>query len=429
VISTISIPNPKRKRGGDSQGEWFPYYAGYSREFTLSVLSTSSLRSVDLILDPWNGAGTTTAVSAALGKTCIGLDLNPVMVLVARAQLLAATEKSSLVSLAKDILTEAQGSFGIKEDDPLLEWFVRPAAAHIRGMERAIFRVLISSDADEINFLSNTIGLVSCLACFFYTALFRTVRRFVSVFQTSNPTWIKAPQRRRRLATKSSALDRYFSEQVCLLGEQLIVGANLLGTDRFDAKVALASSTALPQSTGSVRFILASPPYCTRIDYAVVTRPELAVLGVNGDAFDVLRRKLMGTTTVDTITPAVSPEWGPSCLAFIESVRRHRSRASSTYYLKNHIQYFAELFASIREIARVLTKDGACLLVVQDSYYKEIHNNLPVIVSEMSEAAGLALRRRVDFNIQSTLVRVNPRTRTYRTSFRTTESVLCIDRA
>ena len=38
-----------------------------------------------MILDPWNGSGTTTYAASQLGYTSRGLDLNPVMNIVARA--------------------------------------------------------------------------------------------------------------------------------------------------------------------------------------------------------------------------------------------------------------------------------------------------------------------------------------------------------
>ena len=44
------------------------------------------------MLDPWNGSGTTTYAAAQLGHSSIWLDLNPVMVIVARARLLSPSE-------------------------------------------------------------------------------------------------------------------------------------------------------------------------------------------------------------------------------------------------------------------------------------------------------------------------------------------------
>ena len=78
-----------------------------------------------------------------------------------------------------------------------------------------------------------------------------------------------------------------------------------------DVFIDVASSEALPHPSSSVDFILSSPPYCTRIDYAVASLPELALFGYvpEGD-FQLLRKKLIGTSTVPTVVPEYSPYLG-----------------------------------------------------------------------------------------------------------------------
>lgn len=43
------------------------------------------------------------------------------------------------------------------------------------------------------------------------------------------------------------------------------------------------TSTDLPVKSETIDLILSSPPYCTRIDYAIATLPELAILSVKGE--------------------------------------------------------------------------------------------------------------------------------------------------
>ena len=83
---------------------------------------------------------------------------------------------------------------------------------------------------------------------------------------------------------------------------------------------------------------------------------------------------------------------------------------------------------SLRNIRKSLNKGGGAILVVQDSYYKELHNDLPAIITEMAEDCGLSLRRREDFRMERTLAAVNPRVREYRKATHATEAVLCFSR-
>jgi hypothetical protein len=186
-----------------------------------------------------------------------------------------------------------------------------------------------------------------------------------------------------------------------------------------------ASSLRIPLSSGSVDAVISSPPYCTRIDYVRATLPELAVIGYpNGDSIRQLREKMIGTPTIDKNQNYDSHAWGKTCSHFLSAVKRHPSKASSTYYLKYYRQYFASVFASVREIDRVLKRSGRCVLVVQDSYYKDVRIDLHRIFIEMAKGLGWSLKQKVDFHVKQTLAGVNPEVKPYRQTFQATESAL-----
>ena len=79
---------------------------------------------------------------------------------------------------------------------------------------------------------------------------------------------------------------------------------------------------------------------------------------------------------------------------------------------------------SLEEIARLLVKKGNCVLVVQDSYYKEIHADLAQFVTGMAQNKGLSLFDRHDFKWNRNIVNVNSRARKYRKSVAAVESAL-----
>src|SRR5690606_22121971 len=108
-----------------------------------------------------------------------------------------------------------------------------------------------------------------------------------------------------------------------------------------------------------------------------------------------------------------SSSWGRTCLDFIERLETHSSKASNSYYLKNHLKYFDDLYRSIGEIGRTLKVNGKACVVVQDSYYKEMHNDLPKIVVEMAEFHGLALEGRYLFPVRSSMRQINRRAKEY----------------
>jgi SAM-dependent methyltransferase len=420
------MTSPKLNGIESGPSGWYPYYAGFSERFALDNLSSAEIGVDDWVLDPWNGSGTTTASAVTLGLNVFGYDLNPVMVLAAKARCLDFAEYSSIKPLGSEILKQSRRMSVICEQDPLHAWF-RPESAHaIRRLDASIQKLLVDNDRFSL-LKSRGVDGVSDIAAFFYVALFRSVRELLRPYLTSNPTWVRRPRSKRsRLRPDANRVRRSFERHFIEM-----LAATSLDASRSSHSlraISTASSESLPLDDASVSYVLSSPPYCTRLDYAVSTSPELAILGYGfGSDFDTLRRQMIGTPTVPQTASDVEADWGLTCQRFLSSLKSHASKASATYYFKNHVQYFRSIAASVSEISRVLKPSGRCMLVVQDSYYKDVHNDLASIITEMSEARGLCLRDRLDFRLRRTMAGINPGASRYRTTFDAVESALLFE--
>lgn len=423
-----AVSNPKLRGRQSLQSQWYPYYPGFSETFVDDTLRATLFQPEDWVLDPWNGSGTTTSSATLLGINARGYDLNPVMVVVARARSLAASQYSRLRPVATELTRQAKRLRAIPPDDPLSQWLHPKSVEGIRGIEAAVQRVLID-DRAYMSLRERGIDAVSDLAAFFYVALFRTLRHLLRPFLTSNPTWIKRPKSSRdKLRPECATIRDSFRRNL----DSMFPPPPGHGhpTHQAEKVIRVGSSEKLPLPNNSINCVIGSPPYCTRIDYAVATSPELAILGYSSElGFETLRRQLIGTSTVPSNLPKAPRNLGRRCLAFLDAVSCHSSKASSTYYYKNHLQYFLSIAGSLSEIHRVLKIGGRCVLVVQDSYYKDIHNDLPGILSEMARVRGLHLCDRTDFTLGRTLAGINRRAKEYRKSFSAVESVLVLQKA
>ena len=194
-----------------------------------------------------------------------------------------------------------------------------------------------------------------------------------------------------------------------------------------EIRVLDTATMSLPPA--SMDFVLTSPPYCTRIDYTAATRIELAVLApLVHSSTKELGRQMIGSTQVPRRNIEISPNWGTRCGAFLEAVRRHPSKASDGYYYRTHVDYFDKISQSITNIVSGLKPSRRAVLVVQDSYYKEIHNDLPSIIADIAEERGLSLRRREDFHLSRSMSGINPHSRTYKRPAGAVEAVLCFEK-
>jgi hypothetical protein len=420
------IENPKRQNAtAVGRDEWFPYYAGFSGTFARKVIQSSRLDQGATFLDPWNGSGTSTAAAALSGYRAIGFDLNPVMAVVAKARIFPGVEMPSVAPLLSEIFKKAAHKSASTDEDPLLTWFIPSAAEEIRSIERAIDVLLVSADGTKNSV--EVVSRMSSIASFFYVALFRTVRHLLGRFLASNPTWVTRPTSlHSRIRPNAAEIQSTFKSKVQTMSASIPGESRESHLTNAECTIQVGSSESLPIPANSVDLVLSSPPYCTRIDYGIATSPELAVLGLNLESqLRELRSNLIGTPTIQGSSHVPDPSWGATCNAFLDRVAEHPSKAAKSYYYKTYTQYFAAIARSVSDISRCVKLGGNCVIVIQDSYFKGIRADLATIFSEIASANDLALSRQVDFPMSRTLAYINTKSRSYRSSSTSVESVLC----
>ena len=267
------------------------------------------------------------------------------------------------------------------------------------------------------------------MAATFYVALFALCRELAATFQTSNPTWLKVARAgQRRASGNRSVLAVRFIGIVADMAGALAI-QNIASSETAAVDLIVADTAGGLGLASTFDFVLTSPPYCTRIDYTAATRLQLAVVAPllrMGKA--ELSRKMLGSIRVPVHEVRPVAAWGDTANRFLETVRHHPSKASAGYYYKTHADYFDKMFRSLRSIAKSIKPCGTAVLVVQDSYYKDVHNDLPASISEIAAAHGLVLRRRDDFGLSKTLAGSHPHSKSYRNSFEAVEAVLCFQK-
>lgn len=386
--SQMKFSSPKlgsRKEVGPSA--WYKYYAGFSSYFVADALRYFTNEG-DIVLDPWNGGGTTTFVAKSLNRKAVGRDINPALVIVAKSKILDSSLKSSLIPLSKEIVESASRFYGFQLGDGLNHWFTPRTVKRIRSIEHSIKKHLVTIQAGES--IEGKLSLITPLAAFYYVALFKSVRELTSRFSTSNPTWIKvAKHESEKQEFSLEHIKKLFLKEV----EELEEGINNLLNEQpfFSESISVGDSKSIDLDDGSADCVIASPPYCTRIDYVRATLPELSLIMRN----DPLENKKLKSSTIGATTNLFTPKdleayLGEECETLLIKIQEHSSKASSTYYYKYFYNYFYNMMASIEELRRVLKSNGSALLVVQDSYYKDIFVDLPLVVSSMGKMAGFS---------------------------------------
>lgn len=419
-----SILSPKLPTSATQTAHWYRYYAGYADAFVADVVGRLP-KATDVVLDPWNGAGTTTSVAATYGIDAQGFDINPAAAVISKARVLQADVAPSLLPLTRELLAAVEPDARIADDDLLLHWMTPRGASAVRRLAATINRALIENDGPRN--AAQLASEMSSLAALSYLALFRVVREALIGFAGTNPTWLRQKVGEEEkvdldLRTLRPSLLRVMADLA-----ETVRGSGLPSQGHGRIGIAVANSADLPLQDGSVDAVITSPPYCTRIDYAVATLPELATLGLGREAFRALRDRLIGTPTRDGSFARSDLRWGETATTFLRQVADHGSHASRSYYLPFFSQYFAGMWDSLSELGRVVAPGRPIVLVVQDSHYKEIHADVPSVMCEMANSLGWNPLARHDFRVK-TKANINPATHKYRQTGLATEAVLAFSR-
>jgi DNA modification methylase len=420
--------NPKRKNGDQVQ-PWELYYAGFSPRFVEEAIRDLSQGRLLAIADPWNGIGTTTSVASKLGHQSTGFDLNPAALLYAGMRAAGPEARPAIRRMVQRLEREDQHSVAGRRpeaSDPLSAWLDESSIASVRGVEERLLDVIGLPRPASNGSLSQ--GQVPETLCCLYVALFLALKPVVlRAFSTSNPTWIKKakePLQRTAIDYASFISDVRMNLQATLLWAE----NRLSGLPK--PVLGIADSRSIPLVSQSVDLIVTSPPYCTRIDYVVYTLPELALLGFDHrTGVGRLRQQMIGTPL--TGRALIGEELGcssPGVQGLLDQVRAHSTKAASTYYYRFFCQYFLGMQRSVQEMHRVLAPGGDAVMVVQDSYFKEIHVDLPVLVRGMAVEAGLVVEAEESFEAEHNLRWVNSRARVYKSEVRAKEVVLHLRR-
>jgi DNA modification methylase len=402
---------------------WYPYYAGFTARFTQEILQTISLPKDAIILDPWNGSGTTTSIADQMGYSCVGFDINPVAVLVANAKLARPQDAAHIIGIVNEIVEHALKHKHKRQSlkkDPLLSWLSPKIAFQYRQLESLILKKLATKKSGEI--VNPQVEALPPLASFVLLSLMRAARQVASIDISSNPTWIKPSAEKTR---GKGILFSLWIEKVKEMSIELDLQHNLFSGNSV-AKI--GDSRKLLIGNDSIDLVFTSPPYCTRIDYAISTSFELAALRYGGE-LDDFRRAMMGSPLVrQKDVPDVKKTWPQDLRDVLAGIRSHSSKASGSYYYKNYWNYFDDCEKSLSEMNRYLKKSSTAILIVQGSYYKDIYVDLPQIYCNMARELDFKAEIIGFFDVKHHLTQINTRSNAHRQTTKYNEAIIAFEK-
>lgn len=329
------------------------------------------------VLDPMMGSGTVLALARAQGHRAIGVDIDPLAVLISRVWT-TSVDVDEAREKARTVLDRAHSRFRAASS---ADAYPHTADEETRGFIRYWFDDYARR---QLAALSETISLVrdktirDVLWCGFSRLIITKQAGACLAMDISHSrphrVFSRAPEKpfRRFVAAVDRVVDNCISNKVYARGP---VAHSHFGDARD-----------LPVDSNMVDLVLTSPPYLNAIDYMRGSKFSLVWMGYNIADLRRLRADSVGTER-----GLVNKE-DPIAESVLRELRlRPRLAPRNEAILR---RYVVDMRASVREVARVLKAGGRAVYVVGENTIKGTFVRNAAVVIAAAESVGLRLTKR-----------------------------------
>lgn len=300
----------------------------------------------DIVLDCFGGCGTTLVESKLSSRNSIGLDVNRVAVLIARAKT-QAINPEILERHNKKLLNEIHNSNKTKDyyksaNQRLQYWFKRDQYNRLMQLYEVIRR--------ENN---NRVRL-------FYQCCFSNILKTCSIWYS------KSIKPMRDLHKKDIDPIKAFGEHLCYMTRKNTEFAALLkseSNEKILCKMKKGDARRLDLPNEYVDLIITSPPYVTSYEYADLH--QLSTLWFKfADDIKKIKKDFVGTSSRKRTKKEVC-----SRIACDTLNRLNRQDKPQAHHVRN---YYLDLEKCYKEMYRVLRKNKYLCLIIGNTEYKNV---------------------------------------------------------
>jgi SAM-dependent methyltransferase len=403
------IPSLRRQNTRYSAHGLHEYRGKFNPQVVRAIGNLFGLEHGAWLLDPFCGSGTTLLESAHIGWNAVGIDINPLGVLIANAKVHAfkvspivlQRESETLAGRLTPVPDGSDWRAHLPEPDYLAKWFPAPVLCQLRAILRVIDRTKPASLRDV------------------FRVILSDICREVS-FQDPGDLRIR---RRKAPADNYPAVELFLRNLKAKVGSILrarqhirprkeIIQAAVLG----DSREAAAAVRPLLKGRKRAMFdaAITSPPYATAMPYLDTQRLSLALLGLLG-ASDLRREEktLIGSREIQDperarlegqlkLNDAGLPD---AAISFCRQLLRLAADPSHGFRRRNvpslmykYLDDMARMFTSVRSLVR--PGGHYALLVGRNSTNlrgEEILIDTPQLLASVAESCGWRVEEMLPF--------------------------------
>jgi DNA modification methylase len=370
AVDTINLPRHR----------WYYYKEGFSPTLVEKAIESSGINRNDLILDPFNGSGTTTLTASLNGYKSIGIEVNPFTAFLSKSKIqnidtvIFKNNKQKILDRAeKGEISPLKGFSTFSETENLDKWlFNNDVLDSFAGGWKASEK-LQSSETKQILQLA----------------------LIISAMQNCNAT-----RDGKCLRYRDNWQKNVYNKETFLITLDKNFSMIVEDTERYpisekptilngDARTVLSNS-----KIEKFKLCVTSPPYLNTFDYTDIYRPELFLGKFIKSREDLYNLRL------ETIRSHIQAKWNnPYCSDFgdfykssMEHVSNHKNELMHKRIPLMIQAYFEDMLNILTQLRGKAEKNAQLWFVVSNSAYADKEIPVDLIIAEMAGLANWKLK-------------------------------------
>jgi DNA modification methylase len=354
----------------------------------------------DLILDPMMGSGTTIIEAISLNRKAIGLDIDPLAILMSEVKILGS-DKDSLENIGREIIQIARikiidekaeleqqldNLFNISTKKFINYWFAKETQIELLALITEINKIKEKNLRKIFELIFSAIIITKSGGVSLAFDLAHTRPHRAKIVYDSNGNIIigkeksKNPSKREKFLTKSleSPIEK-FAEKF-----------NKIFKTKFPNNVeksflcSYGDSQSIPLPTKSIDLIVTSPPYAANaIDYMRAHKFSLVWLKHDINKLSNLRSEYIGAEAISSIDFEELPDFPRQIISKIKKKDEKKSLVLTRYY--------SEMTRVLREMFRVLKPGKSAIIVIGSSKMRGIDTFTEKCFAAIGEDIGFMI--------------------------------------
>ena len=371
AVDTVSLPRHR----------WYYYKEGFSPVLVEKAIEIADVQEDEIVLDPFNGSGTTTLTASTNDKKAIGIEVNPFTCFLSKTKAsnvnlseLNTWENLLIKGAEKEKTSPLMGFSTFSETIELKKWlFNDEVLTSFEGAWKKSKEISSYNTRRILRLALISAAMKNCNAkkdgkCLRYRPTWQEKQYDIDSFVESFRNKVKE--------IKEDAENSYINKNTTIINN--------------DSRNFLASKNA----SFKFKLCVTSPPYLNTFDYTDIYRPELFLgkfVQSNKDLYKLRLKTVRSHIQAKWKSPKLS-DFGMLYEQSISHIKDNQDQLMDKRIPLMVQAYFEDMFNILKMLKAKADENAQVWLVVSNSAYADREIPVDLIIGEIGTKAGWFLR-------------------------------------